>query len=173
MTEIKVGVGQEWARYPVLGATREGVAPAKEPVGKTPERYKLARAGTIFYNPMRILIGSIALVDDDTTEGIVSPDYVVAKPKLDKILPRFLYYWLRSRYGASAILDSARGAVRERMMFQGLAKIELPLPDIERQFRFDRAYNASQTARLRLNAQEQELAALQSALLRAAFSGAL
>jgi len=35
---------------------------------------------------MRILIGSIALVDSDMTEGIVSPDYVVAKPKLDKLL---------------------------------------------------------------------------------------
>lgn len=173
LTEIKAGVGQEWARYPVLGATREGVAPAKEPVGKTPERYKLARAGTIFYNPMRILIGSIALVDDDTTEGIVSPDYVVAKPNLDKLLPRFLYYWLRSQYGASAILDSARGAVRERMMFKGLAKIELPLPDIERQLHFDRIYIASRIVCLRLIEQQKELAALETALLRAAFSGAL
>ncbi len=173
LSEVKQGIGRRWQDFPLLGATRQGVAAAKEPIGRSPERYKFATHGSIFYNPMRILIGSIALVDDDEAEGIVSPDYVVAKPKLDKLLPRFFYYWLRSQHGMSAILASARGAVRERMMFKGLAKIELPLPDIETQRRFDRIYVAARSARLRLISQQKELAALEPALLRAAFSGAL
>jgi hypothetical protein len=31
LTEIKSGIGADWANYPVLGATREGLAPAKDP----------------------------------------------------------------------------------------------------------------------------------------------
>jgi restriction endonuclease S subunit len=77
LEEVKLGIGKGWAKYPVLGATREGLAPAKEPPGKKPERYKPAFPGTVFYNPMRILIGSIAFVDDDDEPGITSPDYVV------------------------------------------------------------------------------------------------
>jgi restriction endonuclease S subunit len=173
LTEVKSGVGRVWSNFALLGATRQGIAPAKELIGKNPERYKFASTGTIFYNPMRILIGSIALVDDDAAEGIVSPDYVVAKPKPDKLLPRFFYYWLRSQHGVSAILASARGAVRERMMFKSLAKIELPLPDIEKQLRFGRVYLAARSARSRMIAQQLERTALESSLLRAAFSGAL
>jgi len=59
--------------------TRSGLAPARERPGKHAERYKPVTAGTVFYNPMRILIGSIAFVDDDDEPGIMSPDYVVLK----------------------------------------------------------------------------------------------
>lgn len=55
LEEVKHGIGATWADYPVLGATRDGLAPAKEPVGKQPERYKPVTAGTVFYNPMRIM----------------------------------------------------------------------------------------------------------------------
>jgi type I restriction enzyme, S subunit len=79
LEEVKRGIGATWADYPVLGATRDGLAPAKEPVGKNPERYKPVTAGTVFYNPMRILIGSIAMVDDNDAPGITSPDYVALR----------------------------------------------------------------------------------------------
>ncbi len=39
--------------YLVLGATRTGLAPARERPGKHAERYKPVTAGTVFYNPMR------------------------------------------------------------------------------------------------------------------------
>ena len=81
LSEVAEGVGLSWKSYRVLGATREGLALAKEPVGKKPERYKLVEPGTIFYNPMRILIGSIAFVDENEEPGITSPDYVVFKTK--------------------------------------------------------------------------------------------
>lgn len=54
--EVRNGAGADWAKYPVLGATRAGLAPAKEAVGKAPEWYKLVDPVTVFYNPMRILL---------------------------------------------------------------------------------------------------------------------
>ena len=38
LEEVKKGIGETWADYPVLGATRAGLAPAKEPPGKHPQR---------------------------------------------------------------------------------------------------------------------------------------
>jgi type I restriction enzyme S subunit len=96
LTEIKSGIGADWAKYPVLGATRGGLAPAKEPPGKNPERYKPVFPGTIFYNPMRILIGSVAFVDEGDEPGITSPDYVVFQGKDGKVdSRRFPYELLR------------------------------------------------------------------------------
>ena len=171
--EVKAGVGDAWSNYRVLGATRQGLAPAKEAIGTHPQRYKLAPAGTVFYNPMRILIGPIALVDREGDEGIVSPDYVAVRPKTDRMTARYLYHWLRSEHGESAILGSARGAVRERMMFKGLSKLEMPLPPIAALMRFDQIYGEVKNLRSRLESQLTELKALKLAVLRAAFSGTL
>jgi type I restriction enzyme S subunit len=133
LIEVKRGVGPGWADYPVLGATREGLAPAKERPGKLAPRYKPAVPGTVFYNPMRILIGSIAFVDDDDVPGITSPDYVVLKGKSEIMDSRWFYYWLRSPLGVDCINSLARGAVRERMLFNRLSegKINLPSFDIQ------------------------------------------
>jgi type I restriction enzyme S subunit len=136
LTEIKSGIGTDWAKYPVLGATRAGLAPAKDSLGKNPGRYKPVFPGTIFYNPMRILIGSIAYVDDGDKPGITSPDYVVFRGKEGKIDSRWFYYWLRSPLGHQTILLLARGAVRERMLFARLAAAEVDLPDYDTQKRF-------------------------------------
>lgn len=127
--EIKKGIGESWKDYPVLGATRNGLAPAKEPPGKTPQRYKPVVPSTVFYNPMRILIGSIAFVDDDDVPGITSPDYVVLQGEEGLLDSRWFYYWLRSPLGEQCINSLARGAVRERMLFNRLAEGEIELPE--------------------------------------------
>ena len=128
LQEVKKGIGEDWKNYPVHGATRNGLAPAKEPPGKYPQRYKPVFPGTVFYNPMRIMIGSIAFVDDTNKPGITSPDYVALKGKEELVDSRWFYYWLRSPLGEACINSLARGAVRERMLFNRLANgvIELP-----------------------------------------------
>lgn len=135
LREVKQGIGSAWTRYPVLGATRDGLALAKEPVGKYPERYKPVGAGTVFYNPMRILIGSIAMVDEGDPEGITSPDYVVLRGRDGLVDSRWLYFWLRSPDGANCIARLARGAVRERMLFNRLAEGKIDLPPYEAQIK--------------------------------------
>jgi len=129
LIEVKKGIGESWASFPVLGATRAGLAPAKEPPGKYPYKYKPVVPGTVFYNPMRILIGSIAFVDDGGESGITSPDYVVLRGKEGVVDSRWFYYWLRSPLGEQCITSLARGAVRERMLFKRLAKGVVELPD--------------------------------------------
>jgi type I restriction enzyme S subunit len=149
LTEIREGIGKNWAAYPVLGATRDGVAPAKERPGKHPERYKPVVPGTIFYNPMRILIGSIAYIDEGDAPGITSPDYVVFRGNDGEVDSRWFYYWLRSPHGHRCIVSLARGAVRERMLFTRLAKAEVELPDFATQQECSRVLaNAEKAIRL-------------------------
>ena len=173
LTEVSRGVGDTWREYPVMGATRAGLAPAKEGVGKTPGRYKLVDAGTIFYNPMRILLGSIAIIDEGDEPGITSPDYVVLKTRDGVLHPRWFYYWLRSHYGGAFIKTLARGAVRERMLFHRLAEATIDVPPWQAQC--EAAEKLKAVARLRKPIVEQlgVIDKLPATLLQQAFSGKL
>jgi type I restriction enzyme S subunit len=173
LVEISEGVGASWAQYPVLGATRAGIAPAKDTVGKAPARYKLVDAGTIFYNPMRILLGSIAMVDEGDKPGITSPDYVVFTTKLGRLHPRWFYNWLRGHEGAAFIRTLARGAVRERMLFRRLAEAEMEAPSWRSQVvAAERMLGTKSTVR-RIAEEVTQIKGLPAALLRRAFSGEL
>ena len=169
LEEVKQGIGESWADYPVLGATRDGLAPAKEPPGKKPERYKPVFPGTVFYNPMRILIGSIALVDDDDTPGITSPDYVALQGKQGVVDSRWFYYWLRSPLGEKCILSLARGAVRERMLFNRLAEGEIELPDFPVQEKASVALSALKPLRQAIESKINDINLLPQKILAQAF----
>jgi len=169
LDEVKRGVGADWASHPVLGATRDGLAPAKEPPGKQAPKYKPATPGTVFYNPMRILIGSIAFVDDDDDPGITSPDYVVLRGKPDIVDSRWFYYWLRSPLGAHCILSLARGAVRERMLFNRLAEGEIALPSYAEQQRASAALKELKPLKRALESRLSEINRLPQKILAAAF----
>jgi len=173
LTEITQGVGVAWKTYAVVGATRAGAAPAKEGVGKKPERYKFVDADTIFYNPMRILLGSIGMIDIDDAPGITSPDYVVFKTQDGVLHPRWFYYWLRSRYGEAFIKTLTRGAVRERMLFKRLSTAQVEIPRWSAQVEVaDKLRIAIKTKRILMD-QLETINKLAAPLLRRAFSGEL
>lgn len=169
LDEVKRGVGSSWADYPVLGATRSGLAPAREPVGKNPERYKPVFTGTVFYNPMRILIGSIAMVDEHDTPGITSPDYVALRGRAGLVDSRWFYYWLRSPEGERCIASLARGAVRERMLFNRLAEGEITLPPYEVQVKASLALADIRPLKTHIEAQLRDIELLPSRLLAQVF----
>lgn len=169
LDEIKQGIGARWADFPVLGATRDGLAPAKEPVGKNPERYKPVQVGTVFYNPMRILIGSIAMVDEGDAPGITSPDYVALRGREDVVDSRWFYYWLRSPEGERCIASLARGAVRERMLFNRLAEGEIALPPYPVQQAASRALAELRPMKQGIEARLREIERLPARLLAQVF----
>jgi len=173
LEEVRTGIGPDWAKYPVLGATRQGLAPAKDPVGKTPERYKPVTCGTVFYNPMRILLGSIAMVDDSDTPGITSPDYVVVQGKEGVLDSRWFYYWFRSPFGAHLVESLSRGAVRERILFNRLAEGMIEIPSIDAQEEASAKMRDVAASRKTIAEQLDIINRLPAALLRRAFEGEL
>lgn len=169
LNEINYGIGESWRNYPVLGATRNGLAPARERPGKHGERYKPITSGTVFYNPMRILIGSIAYLDDNEEPGITSPDYVVLKGKPGEVDSRWFYYWLRSPLGERCIQSLARGAVRERMLFSRLAEGQIDLPTYDAQVKASKALTQINPMRTAIQKQIVELELLPQKLLAQVF----
>ncbi len=165
LDEVKKGVGKTWKEYLVLGATRKGLALAKEPPGKQAERYKPIFPGTVFYNPMRILIGSIAFVDENDSPGITSPDYVALKGKQGVVDSRWFYYWLRSQHGKTCINSLARGAVRERILFNRLVDGEIELPELKVQQKASEALKEIKAMRTSFESRLKELELLPNKLL--------
>ncbi len=170
LDEIKKGIGKDWVSFPVLGATRSGLAPAREQPGKQAPKYKPVFPCTVFYNPMRILIGSIAFVDDDDTPGITSPDYVALQGKAGLVDSRWFYYWLRSPLGERCILSLARGAVRERMLFNRLAEGEIELPSFADQEKASAALKELRPLRQALEQKRREIDLLPQKILAQAFA---
>ncbi|MDR0250919.1 MAG: hypothetical protein LBI35_06395 [Burkholderiales bacterium] len=170
LTEVKCGIGASWVDYPVLGATRNGLAPAKEPPGKHAPKYKPVFPGTVFYNPMRILIGSIAFVDDDDAPGITSPDYVALQGKPEVVDSRWFYYWLRSPLGVQCINSLARGAVRERMLFNRLTEGEIKLPKFTIQQKAAAVLKELKPLRVAIESKLREIELLPQRLLAQAFN---
>lgn len=171
LQEVTEGIGSDWQSHALLGATRAGLAPAKETAGKNPGRYKPVRQGTIFYNPMRILLGSIAMVDEGDTPGITSPDYVVLTAVPGRLSARWFYHWFRSQYGAEFIKSMTRGAVRERLMFRRLAPATILLPNWETQQAADTQLLEIRRLKKTLMHRIATLDHLPAALLRDTFAG--
>lgn len=86
------------------------------------------------YNPMRINVGSIGWAKSEYQMGIISPDYVVFSCT-EKVLPELVYWFLKHRRGLQAINSETAGSVRERLYFESLARIGIPLPPIGEQWR--------------------------------------
>ena len=93
--------------------------------------YKVARQGDIVFNKMRMWQGAVGTAPED---GLVSPDYVVARPS----------GFLSSEYAsllfriAAFSAESARhshGIVwdRLRLYWQGFREITIPLPSVQEQ----------------------------------------
>ncbi len=95
-------------------------------------RYQIIKKDWFAYNPMRVNVGSIGIALKPEDEGIVSPDYVVFSCT-EKILPDYLLFFLKSDIGLEAIEKNASGAVRKRLYFSDLARIELNVPSISEQ----------------------------------------
>lgn len=169
LIEVTKGVGSQWRGLPLYGATRAGLAEAKEPVGKHPERYKPVEPGTVFYNPMRILLQSIAMVDDGDAAGMTSPDYVVVRGRPGVLHHRVFYYWLRSLAGDTFIRQLARGGVRERILFSRLCEGRIPVLPWSVQEKIAERIAAIPWLAATLREELAALDAIPAALLREAF----
>src|SRR5437588_4901014 len=106
---------------------------------------------------MLILIGSIAFVDEGDEPGITSPDYVVLKGKPGMVDSRWFYHWLRSPLGERCIQSLARGAVRERMLFNRLADGKIELPDYDTQVKASKALARVKPMRAAIQTQIAEI----------------
>lgn len=125
---------------PFFGVSNvHGITTSKYAAEDKAEEYKIVDQGCFAYNPYRVNVGSIAL-NAGNNIGLISPAYVVFKTKPNSVIPELLLKFLKSEEGLRQIKMHARGTVRQSLRFEDLCKIELPLPDYEKQLDIFNAY---------------------------------
>lgn len=114
-------------------------------IGTDLSRYKLVTKGKFACNPMHVGRDErlpIALYENDTP-AIVSPAYFVFEIVDNTILDEnFLMIWFRRPEFDRICWLHTDGSVRGGITWEDICRLELPLPDIEKQKNIVRAYRA-------------------------------
>ena len=129
--------------------------------------YKLVHRGQFAYNPSRVNVGSLDLLQTYDL-GILSPMYIVfeTRPTMD---PKFLYYQLKSGWFVGHIPMYVQGSVRDSLSFDGLENMKFWIPSLPEQKAIAEvltsADNEIATHRKKLDALRQQKRGLMQQLL--------
>lgn len=91
--------------------------------------YKLVDPGMIAFNPSRINVGSVALLDTKF-QVCVSPLYTVFSVDERVLKAPYVLSFLKSSLGKSQIRALTSGSVRDSLKYSSLQKIKLPAPPL-------------------------------------------
>lgn len=124
---IKTTVLELGEKNPIVyGVTnKEGIVQTGKPASKDISNYIALEDDCFAFNPYRVNVGSIG-INDKKLKGCVSPAYVVFRTK-NGLLPKFLYFYLKSDYGIHLInWYGNRGGVRNALRYSDLCNIDIP-----------------------------------------------
>ena len=131
-------------RDKVMGVTNSrGIVPMREQtIGGDLTKYKILPPRAFAYNPMRINVGSIAMLKQDS-DVLVSPDYVLFECVPGGLDPDFLDHLRQSHFWDHYINAGGSGSVRMRTYYDDLAALRLKLPDYDEQLAISSALNTA------------------------------
>lgn len=97
-----------------------------------PDQSLHVRKGDLAYNMMRMWQGAVGV---SSTEGVVSPAYVVCRPKANKVDARFMFYVFKSHHGLFRLQSFSHGITddRLRLYFDDFASIPVQSPPLREQ----------------------------------------
>ena len=118
--------------------------------------YKVVRRGEFAYNPSRVNVGSLAMLNE-YDEGILSPMYIVFKAN-ENIDKSYLLQCLQSWWFRGHIPAYTQGSVRDSLSFDGLCSMKFYIPTLQEQ----KAISAIlEQADKEIEIQKQKLVAMQ------------
>lgn len=94
--------------------------------------YKVIRKGDIAYNPSRINVGSIDLLQNYDI-GVMSPMYVIVRCKENILNNEFLKQWLLSNTFYSLMEKNLQGGVRKSLPYNIFKNIKIVIPPLKEQ----------------------------------------
>ncbi len=94
--------------------------------------YKVIRKGDIAYNPSRINVGSVDLLQKYNI-GIMSPMYVIVRCKENILNNLFLKQWLISNTFYSLLEKNLQGGVRKSLPYNLFKEINILIPSFKEQ----------------------------------------
>lgn len=142
----------------------------KRVYSKKTDKYLVVEQWDFAYNPSRINIGSIGMLEEATLGG-VSPVYVVARPK--PAYRWFLEFSIRRAWTKTWINTLASGSVRQSLSYADFASIPCVVPPEVVAQEFNRRWSALRKGIRAHEAESRTLAALRDALLPKLIAGEL
>lgn len=133
--------------------------------------YKRVAFHDIAYNPSRINVGSVAMLED-ANGGAVSPMYTIVRCN-SKLSPRYLLHFLKSDIGQHQIRHRCEGAVRFQLKFRDLCAIPVPVPPLHQQGRIVKLLDDADVLRKLRSIADQRTADLIPALFHEMFGNPL
>ena len=118
--------------------------------------YKVVTKGCFAYNPARINVGSIALLETQKV-GIISPMYVCFKTS-NKLIADYLKFYYQSAIFFKGLHKKLEGSVRQCLTYENMCEIQIPYVNVEQQRKIATALKEFAT---RIVLEEQYLRALQ------------
>ena len=123
---------------------------------KDKHNYKVVTEGCFAYNPARINVGSIALLETQKM-GIISPMYVCFKTS-NKLTADYLKFYYQSAFFFKELHKKLEGSVRQCLTYENMCEIQIPYVNVEQQNKIATDLKKFIT---RITLEEQYLRALQ------------
>ena len=129
--------------------------------------YKIVKQGEFAYNPSRINIGSIALLENYTI-GIISPMYVVFKVR-GELNAKYFNYLIQLKSFNDNIKKWSSGSVRETLNFEDLSLFKYNLPSLPEQRKIADFLSAIDASIEKVNEQISQTQSFKKAMLQQMF----
>lgn len=100
-------------------------------------RSKIFLKGDILYGRLRPSLNKCMLVDERLQEGICSTEFFVLVRRNNKVLPNYLRYILTSDFVLERVKILTSGAALPRVQIKDFLDIQIPLPPLETQSKYD------------------------------------
>ena len=129
----KENIGNESEKeFPILGVTNKvGVYLNEYVKGENINQpYKKVRGGELTYNPYRVNVGSIGIVQKEYDNFYISPAYVVFGTK-EGLLNEYIYLVLSSDWFNQYLRAATSGSVRQNLTFDLLSELKVPIPSLK------------------------------------------
>ncbi len=154
----KENIGNEAEKeFPILGVTNKvGVYLNEYVKGENINQpYKKVRGGELTYNPYRVNIGSIGVVQKEYDNFYISPAYVVFGTK-EGLLNEYIYLVLSSPWFNPHLRAATSGSVRQNLTFDLLSQLKVPVPSLKIQEKIVNDWRKAQKEAQELNKKANE-----------------
>lgn len=133
-------LGTEMFRYIDLSSVDQEKKMVSEsrtlPTADAPGRARqLIQSGDILVSTVRPNLNAVALVAAENEGAIASTGFCVLRPRLDQVLPEFMFAWVRTRMFIEEASSKAQGASYPAVTDRVVTSMSMPLPPVDEQRR--------------------------------------
>ena len=163
-------------RYTDVGGVGDGIEARTLDVADAPSRARqFVSVGDILLSGVRVNLRRTLLVTDNMTD-VASTAFSVLRPN-DKIIPQFLYYWVKTDFFVNSLLPLQRGSQPPAVLDDDVRAQPIPLPSLDTQqaivARIDALFPEIDDGEAALARARSDLSTWRKALLKAAVTGEL